>query len=232
MFKDLNRMKRILGVLMITGLLLTAVCKEKPAEKPVAETKAPAAEVKTPDVPQVQAPAPTAPAPEPVKPANPVVVLKTSKGQIKIELFPDKAPISTANFLAYVKNGHYSGTIFHRVIPGFMVQGGGFLPDMKQKPVMAPIKNEATNGLKNDRGTIAMARTNIPDSATSQFFINVVNNAMLNYGGPGREGYAVFGKVIEGMDVVDAIVSVPTRNVGPHGDVPVTPIFIESAAVQ
>jgi cyclophilin family peptidyl-prolyl cis-trans isomerase/outer membrane murein-binding lipoprotein Lpp len=165
---------------------------------------------------------------QPVKAGNPVVVMKTSKGQIKIELYPDKAPVTVANFLTYVKSGHYNGTIFHRVIPGFMIQGGGMTPNMQEKPTRAPIKNEAANGLKNDRGTIAMARTNAPDSATSQFFINVANNAMLNYVGPGREGYAVFGKVTEGMDVADAIVNVPRKNVGMHQNVPVEPIVIES----
>lgn len=166
------------------------------------------------------------------KPAqNPVVSIKTSKGEIRVELYPDKAPITVANFLDYVKSGFYSGTIFHRVIPGFMIQGGGMTPDMEKKPTKPAIKNEANNGLKNDRGTIAMARLNPPHTATSQFFINVADNAPLNYAGPGREGYAVFGKVISGMNVADAIVKVPTRNVGPYGNVPAEPVVIESVSI-
>jgi cyclophilin family peptidyl-prolyl cis-trans isomerase len=162
---------------------------------------------------------------------NPVVSIKTNKGEIKIELYPDKAPITVANFLDYVKSGFYGGTVFHRVIPGFMIQGGGMTPDMQPKPTKPPIKNEANNGLKNDRGTIAMARQNPPHTATCQFFINVADNAMLNYAGPGREGYAVFGKVISGMEVADAIVKVPTRTVGPHRDVPAEPVVIESISI-
>jgi cyclophilin family peptidyl-prolyl cis-trans isomerase len=162
---------------------------------------------------------------------NPVVSIKTSKGEIRVELFPDKAPVTVKNFLDYVNSGFYSGTIFHRVIPGFMIQGGGMLPDMQEKPTQAPIKNEASAALKNDRGTIAMARRNPPHTATSQFFINVADNAPLNYVGPGREGYAVFGRVIDGMNVADAIVSVPTKNVGPHSNVPSQPILIESITV-
>ncbi len=162
---------------------------------------------------------------------KPVVILTTSKGTIEIELDNEKAPISAENFLAYVDSGHYDGTIFHRVIPGFMVQGGGFTADMDQKDTKAPIKNEATNGLKNDRGTLAMARTNVVDSATSQFFVNVVDNEFLNHSSPDPRGYgyAVFGRVASGMDVVDAIVGVPTGNRGGHGDVPNEPIVIESA---
>ncbi len=148
-------------------------------------------------------------------------------GKIVLELYPKKAPITVENFLKYVNSGFYNGTIFHRVIPGFMIQGGGFTPEMEQKPTRAPIKNEADNGLKNDRGTIAMARTSNPNSATSQFFINVANNAPLNY--PSHGGYAVFGKVVEGMDVADKIVNVPTTSVGPHQDVPKKPVVIESA---
>lgn len=162
---------------------------------------------------------------------NPVVSIKTTKGEIQVELFPDKAPATVKNFLSYVDSGFYNGTIFHRVIPGFMIQGGGMLPDMEEKPTQAPIKNEAANGLKNERGTIAMARRNPPHTATSQFFINVANNVPLNYVGPGREGYAVFGKVISGMEVADAIVSVPTKSAGPHSNVPADPIMIESITV-
>jgi len=160
------------------------------------------------------------------KGGNPVVIIKTSKGDIKVELDKENAPISTDNFLAYVEDGYYDGTIFHRVINNFMVQGGGFTADGQQKPTKAPIKNEADNGLKNDRGTIAMARTAVVDSATSQFYINLVDNYFLN-NGIRDFGYAVFGKVVDGMDVVDAIAAVPT---GP-GDVPNEPVVIESVTI-
>lgn len=160
---------------------------------------------------------------------NPVVVMETSLGNVKIELFEKEAPISVKNFLEYASSGFYNETIFHRVIPGFMAQGGGFTADRKQKPTRAPIKNEAANGLKNDRGTLAMARTSAPDSATAQFFINVVNNNMLNRPNPDGAGYAVFGKVVEGMDVVDKIVSAKTHNVNMvFQNMPETPIFIKS----
>jgi cyclophilin family peptidyl-prolyl cis-trans isomerase len=157
--------------------------------------------------------------------------IETSKGSIELELDGAAAPISTKNFVSYVKKGHYDGTIFHRVIPGFMIQGGGFTADMNQKSVDAPIKNEATNGLKNVRGAICMARTNVVDSATSQFFINVKDNDFLNYSGPSNYGYAVFGKVTKGMDVIDAIVSAPTTTKGQHQNVPVEPISIISAKI-
>jgi peptidyl-prolyl cis-trans isomerase A (cyclophilin A) len=163
---------------------------------------------------------------------NPVVTMETTLGNIKIELFEKEAPLSVKNFLDYTKSGFYSGTIFHRVIPGFMAQGGGFTADRKQKPTNAPVKNEAANGLKNDRGTIAMARTSDPDSATAQFFINVVNNDMLNRPNPDGAGYAVFGKVIDGMDVVDKIVSVKTTNVNMvFQNFPETPVVIKSVKV-
>jgi len=163
------------------------------------------------------------------KPNNPVVLMETSLGVVKIELYPDKAPLSVKNFLDYVNSGFYNGTIFHRVIPGFMAQGGGFTPDRKQKETRAPIKNEAANGLKNDRGTIAMARTANPDSATAQFFINVVNNDSLNRPNPDGHGYAVFGKVVEGMDVVDKIVATPTQRLNMvFANLPVTPVVITS----
>jgi peptidyl-prolyl cis-trans isomerase A (cyclophilin A) len=162
---------------------------------------------------------------------NPVVLMETSLGKIKIELFAKEAPISVKNFVSYANKGFYSGTIFHRVINGFMIQGGGFTADFKQKPTDAPIRNEAGNGLKNDRGTIAMARTNAPDSATSQFFINVVNNGGLNRPSPDGFGYAVFGKVIEGMDVVDKIKGVKTGMKMGMRDVPETPVEIKSVTV-
>jgi len=159
------------------------------------------------------------------------VKLTTSMGPIVIELDKEKAPISAENFMKYVAAGHYDGTIFHRVIDGFMVQGGGFTRDMKQKPVNAPIKNEGANGLKNDNYTVAMARTSVRDSATSQFFINVKDNDFLNYSGetPQGFGYAVFGKVVEGKEVVDKMKKVPTGNASGHQNVPTTAIVIEKA---
>ena len=160
--------------------------------------------------------------------ADPVVVLDTSLGAIKIELNRAKAPISVDNFLKYVKAKHYDGTIFHRVIPSFMIQGGGMDETMKEKAAGAPIKNEGQNGLRNERGTIAMARLNAPDSATAQFFINVKNNTALDYGINGA-GYAVFGRVVEGMDVVDKIVSVDTTTKQGHQNVPRTPVVIKTA---
>jgi peptidyl-prolyl cis-trans isomerase A (cyclophilin A) len=162
---------------------------------------------------------------------NPVVVMETSLGNVKMELFEKEAPVSVKNFLDYVDSGFYSGTIFHRVISGFMIQGGGFTADFKQKPTKAPIKNEATNGLKNQRGTLAMARTGAPDSATSQFFINVVNNDMLNRPSPDGHGYAVFGKVTEGMEVVDRIRGVKTGLSRGFQDVPVEQVLIKSIKV-
>jgi len=159
------------------------------------------------------------------------VKLTTSMGPIVIQLDKEKAPISVDNFVKYVEAGTYNGTIFHRVIDGFMVQGGGFTKDMQQKPTQAPIKNEANNGLKNDNYTVAMARTGVRDSATSQFFINVKDNAFLNYSGesPQGWGYAVFGKVVEGQDVVDKIKKVPTGNKGMYQNVPNEPVVIEKA---
>lgn len=162
--------------------------------------------------------------------ANPQVVIETNKGTIVAELYATEAPKSTENFLQYVDDGYYDGTIFHRVIPDFMIQGGGFTADMQKKDTREPIENEADNGLENERGTLAMARTNDPHSASSQFFVNVTDNDFLNHRGknPRGWGYAVFGKVIEGMDVVDAIVAVPTTRKGPMSDVPVEPVVIES----
>jgi len=157
------------------------------------------------------------------------VKLTTSMGPITIELDEAKAPISAKNFLSYVDSGHYNGTIFHRVINGFMIQGGGFTKDMQQKPVQAPIKNESTNGLKNDNYTVAMARTNVRDSATSQFFINVKDNGFLNFAGDSNPGYAVFGKVVEGKETVDKIKAVQTGNQRGMGDVPNTAVVIEKA---
>jgi peptidyl-prolyl cis-trans isomerase A (cyclophilin A) len=163
--------------------------------------------------------------------SGPVVVLETSMGDIRIALDEAKAPITVKNFLTYVRAGHYDGTIFHRVIPNFMIQGGGMDASMTEKAVRAPIKNEAANKLRNDRGTIAMARTADPNSATAQFFINVKSNASLDYG-VGGAGYAVFGTVISGMDVVDRIVAVSTTSKGPHQNVPIAPVTIKRARVE
>jgi len=201
------QMKRRFALITIAGFALLASCNaEKPTEKEAA--------------------------PEPVKSeeaASDKVRLKTSAGEILIELDAEKAPVTVANFLKYVKSGHYEGTVFHRIIANFMIQGGGMAPDgdrLVEKPTGAGIKNESNNGLKNDRGTIAMARTMDPNSATAQFFINVVNNDGLNF--PTGGGYAVFGKVIEGMDVVDKIKAVQTG----AGDVPVEPVVIRSATAE
>jgi peptidyl-prolyl cis-trans isomerase B (cyclophilin B) len=165
---------------------------------------------------------------------NPVVLLSTSMGNIRIELDATKAPITSKNFVDYVNDGHYNGLIFHRVIPGFMIQGGGMDAQMNEKKNKSPIKNEAANGLKNNLGTVAMARTNVVDSATSQFFINVKNNDFLNHRStaPAEFGYAVFGQVIEGMDVVQNIEKVRTGNQGHHQDVPVEAVVIDSATVE
>jgi peptidyl-prolyl cis-trans isomerase B (cyclophilin B) len=165
---------------------------------------------------------------------NPVVIIKTTMGDITVELFQDMAPVTVKNFLAYVKNKAYDGTIFHRVIDNFMIQGGGFTPSMKQVNTLPPIKNEAGNGLKNDRGTIAMARTNQVNSATNQFFINLKDNDFLNHrsNSPQEFGYAVFGKVTDGMEVVDRIARVKTTTRGFHRDVPSEDIIIESVELK
>lgn len=166
---------------------------------------------------------------------NPIVVMETTHGAITIELRADAAPVTVENFLQYARDGFFAGTVFHRVIPGFMIQGGGLLPDLTEKTTRAPIRNEAGNGLSNARGTIAMARTGIVDSATAQFFINTVDNARsLDHRGtsPRDYGYAVFGRVTDGMDVVDAIAGVATGRQGPHQNVPVTPVVINAVTVQ
>ncbi|HKJ51948.1 MAG TPA: peptidylprolyl isomerase [Gammaproteobacteria bacterium] len=167
--------------------------------------------------------------------ANPIVLIETTMGNITIELDMQNAPVTSENFLAYVDDGYYVGTTFHRVIPNFMIQGGGITADMQDKPSKrAPIQNEANNGLKNDRGTLAMARTGDPHSATSQFFVNHKDNDFLNFSAetPQGWGYAVFGKVTDGMDVVDAIAKVPTGNRGGHQNVPIDPITITAVSRQ
>ena len=177
-------------------------------------------------VPQTAPPSPPQPAP-----GNPVVLISTSQGDITVELFKDRAPVSVANFLEYVSDGFYAGTIFHRVIPSFMIQGGGFTPEMVEKGTRPPILNEATNGLNNVRGTVAMARTQALRSATSQFYINVADNrGKLDHRGYSREdfGYAVFGRVLTGMEVADRIAGAATHTVGPHSDVPVELVVIKA----
>ena len=189
----------------------------------------------SPDTPSTEAPATSPSTPEqpdqPPTQEQPMVILKTTLGDITIKLFPDKAPVTVANFLAYVDSGHYNGTVFHRVIDGFMIQGGGFNRYMLQKPTQAPIKNEAANGLQNKRGTIAMARTSVVDSATSQFFINVVDNPFLDFKSPDPRGYGycVFGEVVSGMDVVDQIKAVRTGVKNGMADVPLQTVEILSA---
>jgi len=162
---------------------------------------------------------------------NPVVLITTNLGDIELELYPDSAPKTVENFISYINDGSYAGTVFHRVIDGFMVQGGGFTPDGQQKPTREPIALESDNGLKNERGTVAMARTNVPDSATSQFFINVADNDFLNYA-PQNPGYAVFGKVVNGMDVVDNIKVVETGVKNGMPDWPVEEVIIENVTIK
>lgn len=162
----------------------------------------------------------------------PQATIRTSMGPIVVELYPDKAPRSVENFVQYARDGFYDGTIFHRVIPGFMIQGGGFARDMQRKSTRAPIPIESKNGLRNDAGTIAMARTSDPNSATSQFFINVVDNPNLNYPSFDGHGYAVFGRVVRGMDVVEKIKGVRTGTQGPHQNVPTEPVVIESVTLD
>ncbi len=211
---------------VVTSFVLSAVAHAadaKTAEKqPVAEKTTKKSETKKPKAKSKE-----------VKKVNPNVVqvtLVTSKGTLKIELDKEKAPVTVENFVSYVKAGHYDKTIFHRVIDKFMIQGGGFDEKMTQKSTKSPIKTEASNGLKNVRGSLAMARTNDVNSATSQFFINLVDNSFLDY--PNNGGYTVFGKVVDGMNVVDDIATVKTGSFGMHGDVPLKPVVIESVKVD
>ena len=185
------------------------------------------------DPKRVQAPPLQAPAPTPA-PGNPVVVVSTSMGDVTLELFKDRAPVSVDNFLQYAAEGFYEGTIFHRVKRGYVVQGGGYTPEMVEKSTRPPIQNEATNGLRNTRGTVAMARTQALRSATSQFYINLATNTELDHRGyaPPDFGYAVFGRVLEGMDVVDKIAATPVGSSGGHDDVPLTPVVILKVAVR
>lgn len=180
-----------------------------------------------------QTPASGQPAPTPAA-GNPVAVISTTLGEITVELFKDKAPVSVENFLQYAREGFYSGTIFHRVVPGYVIQGGGFTAKMEEKPTRPPILNEATNGLSNARGTLAMARTRALRSATSQFFINLADNRKLDHSGysPDDFGYAVFGRVIAGMEVVDRIAALKTQSLGPFDDVPAAPVVIQAVTVK
>ena len=176
----------------------------------------------------------TAPQPLTAAPGNPTVLISTSLGDITVELYKDRAPVSVQNFLQYVSEGFYPGTIFHRVIPGFMIQGGGFTPELVEKPTHPPIRNEATNGLTNIRGTLAMARTEALRSATAQFFVNTSDNRIkLDHHGYSPEdfGYAVFGRVLSGLEVCDRIAAVKTRRTGPHDNVPVEPVLIKAVRV-
>ena len=225
---------------LLAGLVLSLGCGSSPEPESKVEQPEPAAESTPPKEPEPEpAPVETAklevPKPEPPKPAppkpkvkeKPVVVMETSKGTIKIQLEDEKAPGTVANFLQYVDDKFYDGTIFHRVMPNFMIQGGGFGPDMNEKPTRDTIQNEATNGLANLRGTVAMARRPDPHSATAQFFINHKTNQALD-NSTDSFGYCVFGKVIEGMDIIDAIAQVPTGSKGPHGNVPLAAVTIET----
>lgn len=214
-------------MLAAMGLMLTIGCgggsPPPPAEEPAEPAPAPTA-------PPTEEPASTAPAPTGT---NPMVEMRTSMGTMKIELYPDKAPKTTENFLQYAREGFYDGTVFHRVISGFMIQGGGFTPDMSEKETRPPIENEASNGLKNVRGSISMARTGDPHSASSQFFINTVDNPGLDFTAETVQGfgYAVFGQVVEGLETLDAIRKVSTGSRGGHDDVPMDPVVIESVRV-
>lgn len=182
---------------------------------------------------QTEAPAEPAQAAEPAPTTNPQIVIETSMGRIVAELYADKAPKTVENFLAYVKSDFFAGTVFHRVIPGFMVQGGGFTADLKKKPTQPPVENEADNGLRNERGTLAMARTNNPHSATAQFFVNLVDNGFLDHRGKNARGwgYAVFGRVVDGMNVVDAIASVKTGNRNRMQNVPLEPVTLNKVSL-
>lgn len=220
-----------LAILTLTAAAFFIGCEEEKTTPATAQEKAPAKKAAPAPKPEAAKPAPIpTPAPKPI--ASLVKVkLQTTMGDIVLELNKTKAPVTVENFLTYTRQGSYNGTIFHRVIPNFMIQGGGLTSDMVKKPVNAPIVNEASNGLKNDRGTIAMARTANPDSATNQFFINHRDNASLNYIQGRSAGYTVFGKVVSGMNVVDAIAAVPTTMKAGRGDVPQKSITIKSVTV-
>lgn len=223
------KIKNALAVFVFAVLI--AACQQEAATQPL-ESKTTNTEQQNSSTAPTEA-TNEAQSTEKAMPSTKIALMKTTLGDIKIELNAEKAPISVANFIAYAEAGHYNGTLFHRVIPGFMIQGGGFEPGMEQKQTKAPIQNEANNGLSNENYSIAMARTSAPHSATSQFFINVTDNSRLDFtseSGPGW-GYAVFGKVIEGQDIVNAIEVVETGRVGPFGDVPREDVIIESVTI-
>ncbi len=223
----------ILSLNLLVALFLFGCSKNKSQPEPSSSEKE-QVQAKAKAEPQKAKPGQVEPETSEPLPEKPVVELSTTMGQIKIELFPKKVPLTVANFIKYVRAGHYNGTIFHRVISSFMIQGGGFDSQYSEKPTNPPIRNEADNGLTNDRGTVAMARTPDPHSASAQFFINVVDNQKLDHRGktlPGW-GYCVFGKVIEGMDTVDKIKALPTGSKGPFPtDVPQTDVVINEAKV-
>lgn len=215
--------------LWLAATLLAAGCGETAPTRPSGAKPRDQRPATTAAAPAVTTVEPKAETKTPSNPNNPIVRIETSMGPIKVELFEDKAPLSVKNFLAYVEDRFYDGTIFHRVMPDFMIQGGGFEPGMKQKPTRPPIKNESDNGLSNLRGTVAMARTSAPDSATAQFYINVVDNPSLNRNlAEDGVGYCVFGQVLEGMAVVDKIRRVRTTRLGPHAAVPIEDVTIQS----
>ncbi len=217
--------------LLLAAALLVPAFAFAQSTPPAAAKPAPAASKAATKAPATAAKADAKKA-APATAAAPRVLVKTSLGDMTIELYPDKAPKSVENFLAYVKSGFYDGTLFHRVIDNFMVQGGGFTKDLRQKPTRAAIPIESKNGLSNLRGTVAMARTADPNSATAQFFINVVDNPRLDYASDASPGYTVFGKVVSGLEVVDKMKAVPTGPQGPfRSDVPTTPIVIEKVTV-
>jgi cyclophilin family peptidyl-prolyl cis-trans isomerase len=227
MHLSLRRLMRSKWMFAALGLMVTMGCGGGSPPPPAEEPKAAPA----PPAPSEEEPA-ARPAPSSTG-TNPMVEMRTSLGTMKIELHPDKAPKTVENFLQYAREGFYDGTVFHRVISGFMIQGGGFTPDMSEKETRAPIENEASNGLKNVRGSLAMARTGDPHSASSQFFINTVDNPFLDFTAETVQGYgyAVFGQVVEGLETLDAIKKVSTASRGGYDDVPVDPVVIESVRV-
>lgn len=231
------KMRHIYCLLLICGLVACGADKPTDAETKNAEHQSTSVkeESSSPIEEKTTTPTKQQPITTPKEKTMPAIVnatLNTSMGSISLALNAEKAPVTVENFVKYAKSGHYDGTIFHRVIPAFMIQGGGFESGMQQKPTNAPIMNEADNGLSNSIYTVAMARTNEPHSATSQFFINVVDNSRLDYTSSNNWGYAVFGEVTEGKEVVDKIELVDTGRAGPHGDVPVEDVVIESVTID
>lgn len=223
---------RSIWIFAVLGLLLTMGCGGGSPPSPAEETK-PAEEAPPSTPPAAEEPAAPAEKADLPTSGNPMVEMRTSMGTMRIELYPDKAPKTVENFLKYTRDGFYDRTVFHRVIAGFMIQGGGFTPDMTEKDTRPPIENEASNGLKNVRGSVAMARTNDPHSASSQFFINTVDNPFLDFQSETIQGwgYAVFGQVVDGLETLDAIKKVATASRGGHDDVPTSPVVIESVRV-